>query len=156
MFSFRFFIFECRKALNNLNKNRSFGSSTIPAWALIDGAHILAEPICLIFNGFLKQNKVPSLLKFLNITLIHKKGDTETPLNYRPISMTPALSKVLEILIRDQIEEHLSKYNLLLKAQFGFRNFFSTIDAVVYLTEIVRQKLDEKSHCSVFRFVRSF
>ena len=145
LFSFRFFTtFECRKALNNLNKNKPLGPSTIPAWALKDGAHILAEPLCFLFNGFLKQNKFPSLLKLANITPIHKKGDTENPLNYRPISITPALSKVLEILIKDQIEEHLSKYNLLSKTQFGFRKKFSTIDALVYLTETVRQKLDEK------------
>ena len=145
MFSFRFFAtFECRKALNNLNKNKPLDPSTFPAWALKDGAHILAEPICFLFKGFLKQNKFPSLLKLANITPIHKRGDTENPLNYRPISITPALSKVLEILIKDQIEEHLSKYNLLSKTQFGFRKNFSTVDALVYLTETVRQKLDGK------------
>ena len=79
-----------------------------------------------------------------NVPPIQKKGDTENPLNYRPISITPALSKVLEILIKDQIEEHLSKYNLLSNTQFGFRKNFSTIDALGYLTETVRQKLDEK------------
>ena len=74
MFLFRFFTtFECRKALNNLNKNKPLGLSTIPARALKDGAHILAEAICFLFNGFIKQNKFPSLLKFANITPIHKK-----------------------------------------------------------------------------------
>ena len=145
MFSLRFFTtFECSKALNNLNKNKQLGLSTIPAWALKDGAHILAEPICFLFNEFPKKNKFSSLLKFAKITPIHKKGDTEKLLIYRPISITPALSKVLEILIKDQIEEHLSKCNLLSKTQFGFRKNFSTIDALVYLTETVRRKLDEK------------
>ena len=74
MFSFRFITtFECRKALNNLNKNKPLDPSSIPAWALKDGAHILAEPICFLFNGFLKQNKFPSLLKLANITSIYKK-----------------------------------------------------------------------------------
>ena len=54
------------------------------------------------------------------------------------------MSKLPEILNKDQIEEHLSKYNLLSKAQFGFRKNFSTIDALVYQTETVRQKLYEK------------
>ena len=96
-------------------------TSTIPAWALKDGAHYLAEPICFFFNGFLKQNKFPSLLKLANITPIHKKEDTENPLNYMPISITPALTKVLEMLMKDQVEEHLPKYNLLSKTQCGFR-----------------------------------
>ena len=59
MFSFQFFTtFECRKALNKLNENKPLDRSTIPAWALNDGAHILAELICFLFNGFLKQNKI--------------------------------------------------------------------------------------------------
>ena len=102
MFSFRVITtFECRKALNNLNKNKPLGPSTIPPWAFKDGTHILAEPICFLFNGFLKQSEFRSLLKFANITPIHKKGDTENPLIYRPISITPAFSKFLEILIKD-------------------------------------------------------
>ena len=78
MFSFRFFTaFECRKALIKLNKNKPLVTSTIPAWALKVGAHNLAEPICFFFNGFLKQNKFPSLLKLAYITPNHKKEDTE-------------------------------------------------------------------------------
>ena len=122
MFSFCFFTtFECRKALNKLNKSKPLGPSTIPAGALKDGAHILAEPICFLFNGFLKQYKFPFLLELANITPIHKKGETGNPLNYMLISTTPTLSKVLEILIKDQNEEHLSKYNRLSKTQFGFK-----------------------------------
>ena len=85
-----------------------------------------------------------------NITPIHKKGDTENPLIYRPISVTPALSKVLEILTKDQIEEHLTKYNLLSKTQFGFRKKFSKIDALVYLSETVRQNLMKKVVTAAF------
>ena len=74
MFSFRFFTtFECRKSLNNLNKNKPLGPSTIPAWALKDGAPILVELVYFLLNGFLKQNKFPFLLKLANITPIHKK-----------------------------------------------------------------------------------
>ena len=54
IFSFRFFTtIECRKALNNLNKIKPLGPSTISARALKDGAHILAEPTCFLFNGHL-------------------------------------------------------------------------------------------------------
>ena len=54
-------------------KKQTIGSSTIPARALKDGAHILAEPICFLFNGFFKQNKFLSPLKLANITFLHKK-----------------------------------------------------------------------------------
>ena len=60
--SVSFSTFECRKALNSLNENKPLGPSTLPAWILKDGAHILAEPIGFLFIGFLKQ-KNPALLK---------------------------------------------------------------------------------------------
>ena len=126
MFSFRLFTtFERRKALNSLNKNKSLCPLTIPAWALKDSAYVLADPICFFFNGFHEQNRLSSLLKLSNITTIYKKRGNEHSLNYNPISITPALSKVLEILLEDQIEEHLSKYNLLSKAQLGSEKFFN-------------------------------
>ena len=124
MFSIRFFTtFGCRKALNNLNKNKQLGPSTISAWALKDGAHILAKPICFLFNEFLKQNKFPYLLKLANNTPTIKNGDTKNPLNYRPIPITPALSKVQWIPTKDQIEEHLSKYNVLKHNLDSEKNF---------------------------------
>ena len=56
----------------------------------------------------------------------------------------PALSKVFEKLPKEETEKYLHKAIIYNKTQFGFRKNFSTIDALVYLTEPIRCKPDEK------------
>ena len=45
-------IFECKKLLKRLNKNKPLGPSDIPAWALKDRLYLLAEPLCFMINAF--------------------------------------------------------------------------------------------------------
>ena len=71
-------------------------------------------------------------LKHVLVTLIYKKGDKEDPCNYRPISITPALSKNFEKVLRKQMKEHLEESQLLSETQFDFRARFSTTDALLY------------------------
>ena len=52
---------------------------------------------------------------------IHKKGDRQSPANYRPISLTAIPCKILESLIRDKLLNHLLTLELLSKDQHGFR-----------------------------------
>ena len=60
------------------------------------------------------------------------------------ILTTPALSKVFEKLLNEQIEEYLNTANIYNKTEFGFRKNYFTKDALVYLTETKRCKLDKK------------
>ena len=69
-----------------------------------------------------------------------QKGDTEDPNNYRPISITPVISKSFEKIIREQIMEYLNKNKLLSQVQFGFRKRFSATDALDYATEKNRKR----------------
>ena len=62
----------------------------------------------------LKQ--VPTDLKHANVTPIFKKGDKSDPGNYRPISLTSQICKVLESILRENIVNHLNTHTLLLKS----------------------------------------
>ena len=53
---------------------------------------------------------------------LYKKGDTEDPDNYRPISFTPCISKSFESLLGDQIVGYFWSEKLITKTQYGFRN----------------------------------
>ena len=57
--------------------------------------------------------------------------------------MTPCISKVIEILIKEQLAEYLQKNKLLSRSQYGFRKKHSTTDALVYTTEFIRHKTDQ-------------
>ena len=94
---------------------------TIPSWELRDAAGELTEPICFLLNELIKTETLPTELKRADITPFFKKGYLDDPLNYLPISLSPALAKVFESVIKQQIDENVHKNALLSKTQFGFR-----------------------------------
>ena len=135
-------LYECKKIVRSLNTKKPLGPSNIPAWALKDSLNVIAEPLTFLINAFLEQGKFPNHLERAHVVPIYKNGDAEEPNNYRPISITSALSKVFEKLICNQILEHLERNNLLSQIQFGFRAKYSTTDALLYATEKIRSDID--------------
>ena len=131
--------------VRKLNSNKPLGPSNIPAWALKDSVDIIGEPLTFLINAFLHEGRFPNHLKRAHVVPIYKSGDIEDPTNYRPISITSALSKVFEKVIQNQIVEFLDDTKLLSPHQFGFRANFSTADALLYATEKIRFDIDNKN-----------
>ncbi len=59
--------------------------------------------------------------KTANVTPIFKKGDRNIPGNYRATSLTSAVGKMLENIIRDKIVRYLESYSLIMNSQHNFR-----------------------------------
>ena len=97
-----------------------------------------------MFNQFLTEQRFTDHLKRAHVLPFFKKDDPEDPINYRPISLTGALAKIFEILLRDQILAYLEKNKLLATTQFGYRKKVSTTDALLYCTEKIRYDLNKK------------
>ena len=74
--------------------------------------------------------------------------DTEDPDNYRPISLTPCISKIFETILRDQNVDYLWSEKLITKTQYGFRKKFLTTDAITYCTEFTRSAIDKIKYVS--------
>ena len=72
------------------------GLDSLPSWFLRTGAPILAKPIAYLFNLSLHTSFVPSQWKTSSIHPIAKVPQPKTPADYRPISITPVLSRTLE------------------------------------------------------------
>ena len=85
----------------------------------------------------------PNEWKNANVTPIHKKGDRTDPSNYRPVSLTSQVCKVLESIIVDKITEHLTKNNLLNDAQHGFREGRSCLTNLLETLEQWTEIIDE-------------
>ena len=69
----------------------------------------------------MQQGVVPNDWKTANVTPIFKKGDRSSPGNYRPISLTSVVGKLLESVIRDKLVDFLERNNLIKDSQHGFR-----------------------------------
>jgi hypothetical protein len=64
--------------------------------------------------------------------------------NYRPISLLPTFSKILEKVIYKRLHSYLNKYNILVKEQFGFRENSSTALATCNLLDNIYMALNNK------------
>lgn len=95
-----------------------------------------------IFESCVKSKTIPSSWKLSRVSAIFKKNDRLDQGNYRPISISDAVGKILEAIMNEQTLEFLNKYKLLSKTQFGFRKGISCQDAVAALTDSIRHEMD--------------
>ena len=93
---------------------------------LKDCCEHIYQPLCHIINLSIGTNKILSAWKIAKVVPVHKKGPSRDPENYRPISVLPVLSKILEKAIHQQLLRHLEEQSLLTEYQFGYRPKRST------------------------------
>ena len=75
----------------------------------------------MIYGDSLDSGETPDDWRTANVAPIFKKGDRNNPANYRPVSLTSQVCKVLESIIREGVIEHLNNNNLLAEEQHSFR-----------------------------------
>ena len=132
------------KALKNIDKSKAMGPDEISPWILKECAEELGQPIFMIFTNSLQQGKLPKIWKKANITPLYKKGNKSNPLNYRPVSLTSVLCKVLEKLIREEWVDMLEKQNMLTGKQFGFRQGRSCVSNLLCFYDRVTDSIQER------------
>ena len=86
----------------------------------------------------------PDWLKLAKITHLYKKGDRNLPENNRPISLISFLSKVFEKLLLKRMMSFCAKHKVITSAQFGFRPEMSCVQAIVKVTEYIREQTDKQ------------
>ena len=114
------------KILLELNPDKAAGIDNISGKFLKDGAEALAKPVSYICNLSIKLSTFPSDCKIAKLKLLFKKGSKTEPKNYRPISLLPLVSKVIEKVIHDQTQCFLDEMKIIFPYQSGFRKNFST------------------------------
>ena len=107
---------------------------------------MLAEPECYLINQFITEGEFPEDLNKACAAPPFRKGNPEDPLNYRPISVTSALSKNFEKALSSQIASYLERAQLLSISQFVYRKKISTIDAILKSREQARLELNKKKN----------
>ena len=126
---------EVLNALNSLDISKSSGPDKILAKLVKLCAILISDPLSKLFNKSLISGKFPSSWKKACVTPIFKhKGSNSDPTNYRPISLLPILSKVLEKLIFNKLYEHLMTHSLLTERQSGYRSGHNTHIQLLFLT----------------------
>ena len=130
--------------IKNLKDTNAFGSDGICLRFIRDGLYIIAFYLTVIVNTSIVTNAYPELWKIPHVIPVYKSGDTDDVSNYRPISLLPILSKVLEKIIANQLNEFLDKNNLISISQHGFRPKLSTETALLKLSDKIYDNIDNR------------
>ena len=134
---------DIQKRLEKLNVNKSCGPDNIHPFVLQATANATCIPLEHIFNKSLITGECPMDWRTANVTPIHKKGDRTLPSNYRPVSLTSQVCKVMESIVREHLLEHLKRNNILSDRQHGFRQGRSCLTNLLETLESWTKILDD-------------
>ena len=135
--------------LNKLDPNKAMGPDKIPAIILKELSQELSLPLVYIFNKSLSEGRVPSDWKNAEVTAIFKKGNKSEAGNYRPVSLTSIVCKILESFITDQIRNHMESKNLFTQCQHGFRQHRSCVTQLLEVLNDFTQLIENKDSIDV-------
>lgn len=131
------------KAIHDLNTTYSKDIYNLDTAFLKKYSSILAQPLTHLINISIKSGQFPDGWKTAQVIPLLKSGDAEIISNYRPISLLPVFSKVLEKIVSEQLMHHLETNHYLHPLQFGFRHNHSTESATCLLTENIKHSLNK-------------
>ena len=125
----------------------SAGYDNIPSKLLKLTIEHIKKPLYKIFNYSLSIGYFPDLLKIARVVPIFKSGNSKIISNYRPISILPYISKIIEKIIYNRLCNYLNKYNLLTFSQHGLSASSSTTTALVDVMIYINAALSNKEYC---------
>lgn len=135
-----------------MKNKRSAGHDNISTHHLKLILPAIISPLCNIFNRSINEGYFPRQLKLAKIKPIYKKNEKDLMTNYRPISLLPSISKLLEKIIHKRIYKFLTDHNLISQRQYGFRPKLSTTDALCTFLSDTYSELNAK-HSTVATFL---
>lgn len=111
-------------------------------------AHSLCIPLTYLCNLSFELGVVPTSLKIARVVPVFKAGEKESVNNYRPISVLPCFSKVIEKIMFSRLYNFIAKHNLLYNYQFGFLPGRSTTHAILHFTCKVMEAFENNQYAS--------
>ena len=149
---------EIDELIHNLSSNKSGDIYGNTSNLVKLGGPVLIQIMTLLFNKSLDQGIFPSALKVSKIVPIHKGDSLFEMSNYRPISLLPIFSKILEKLMYARVIDFIKKYKILYENQYGFQKGLSTEFAINSLLNNIIQCFENKEFgfCILLDFAKAF
>ena len=120
----------CQEVFNSFIKKRVIK----PARLLKEASPIVIRSLTFVLNLSITTGIFPNAWKRARVSPVFKKDLQTDPNNYRPISVLPVVSKLIERVVFKQLYEYLNDNNLLTESQSGFRPMFSAKTALLEIT----------------------
>ena len=136
-------VLQLENAFASLKANKSSGYDDISADVVKSVSDEIFVILKHIFNISLAKGDFPGKLKIARVTPIFKKGNNTLVSNYRPISVLPCFSKLLECIVYNRLYKFLVENNILYQKQFGFQNAHSTEPAILQLVNQITEAFSQ-------------
>ena len=141
-----------------MNLNKSCGPDDIHPRMLRELVSFISLPITILLNRTMNEGVIPQDWKKAFVSAIYKKGSKSVAENYRPISLTSLVCKLMEVFVKNEIMNHLATNDLLSSKQFGFMGGRSTTTQLLnYLNKCI-DKIVERNvvDCIYLDFAKAF
>lgn len=146
------------KLITNLKVPTSSGIDSINSKILKNTTDTSSLFLCLLFNQSLSSGELPDDWKIGKVVPVFKSGDSHSPHNYRPISLTCIPCKLLEHIIASHIYDHLESKNFFFSNQHGFRKGYSCDTQLFEFTTDLHFNMNtnEQTDCLFLDFAKAF
>ena len=138
------------KLLKGLNPSKAMGPDELHPRILTELAAELSPVFAPLFQQSLDTGEIPEEWSLANICPLFKKGDRALASNYRPVSLTCILCKLLEHIVYSNIMDHPEKHSLLSDRQHAFRKKYSCETQLVIVTNDWAKILDKGGQVDTF------
>ncbi|XP_047144757.1 uncharacterized protein LOC124818242 [Hydra vulgaris] len=135
--------------LENVDTSKSIGGENIHPFVLKHASVAIAIPLSLIFKKSLATQTVPKNWTEANVTPVFKQGNRLLAENYRPISLTSIVCKILEKKVREALTAHLELHGLLSNSQNGFTTKKSCVSNLLETLNTITKALAQGHHVDV-------
>ena len=142
IYDINFTLDDVTNRLKSLKVDKSPGPDNLYPLVLKECHEQLALPLFIIFRKSLDEGSLPEDWKIANVTPIFKKGPRSEPGNYRPVSLTSQVCKIMESLIRGNLLRHVENFNLQTEHQHGFTRNKSCLSNLLETLEAWTEALD--------------
>ena len=134
---------EIENTIKSLKPKNSSGYNRISTKLIKISSPYISSPLTHVCKKSLTSGIFPDCLKYAVVKPLFKKGDKSKTSNYRPIYLLSSISKVLEKVIYNQLQERLNKCSIL-AGQFGFISDSTTNKAICKLIPETLSTLNSK------------
>ena len=136
--------YKVKELIDGLQAKKSHGHDALTNELLKKFSYILYRPITSIINKSIHEAKVPDVWKKSRIIPLFKGGDALELVNYRPVSLCPVASKILEKVIYGQVFDYVQSESLIPETQYGFQKGNQTQHLIQKFLSIITEAVNNK------------
>lgn len=141
-------IHELKQVIMELRTSNSRDINGLNTHLLKITVEFICQPLTYIFNFCMTSGIFPNALKRSKVIPLHKAGDKKVASNYRPISLLPVFSKILEKLIKIRLVSYFTTNKFFTDSQFGYRENMSTNHALIQTMDFIMKCFEDGKYAS--------